>query len=297
MQHFDNFYGKVYDMNWKSARLGLMCQNKYAAIVNNFGDNEETESMLTGLGAIELSNYYRRHHKKHLRYKLRMKIVKEKKEKKRAMMAQEQNVDPGSINLDDVVVSDVSDDEIRRQANEANLTGLSGSEAEDIVEMFQTDIENQSNNRQFINPANTRLNLNDFIPATELIFHEEIVTDKPYFEFYQADSPLENVDIIKEDIIEFPETLRVYTYPRRNLSDFPHPTVSKGIKIDSATMPLTFYLRIKRIQLLCHGRWKRVACPGSRNQASGHCWRFLRRSWWKVHADVANFTAIKVSSE
>ena len=227
MQHFDNFYGKVYDLNWKSARLGLLCPSKYAAVVNNFGDNEETESMLSDLGTVNLSTYYRRHEKKHLRYKLRMKILKEKKEKKRAQMAQEARVDPESINLDDVVVSDVSEDELRNVAKDNNLSGLSGSEAEDFVEMFQTDIE-KSTDREFVNPAAVNINLNDFIPATELTTHEGIVTDRPYFEFYQADSPLENVDTIKQDFIDFPDTLKVYIYPRRNLSDFPHPSVSKG---------------------------------------------------------------------
>ena len=200
--------------------------------MNNFGDNEETESMLAGLGTVELSAYYQRHQKKQLRFKLRMKILAEKKERKRFEMAQKVGVDPKCINLDEIIVSDVSDDEIKRRSREAGLSGLSGSEAEDLVEMFETDIESKSADRgAFMNLASKKINLNDFIPASELIMREEIITDRPYYEFYQSDVPLEGVETVTEDALDWPEMLKVYTYPRRNLGTFPHPSASKGMNV------------------------------------------------------------------
>merc|ERR1740137_431863 len=42
LNHFDQFYSTVYKARWSSMRLGLLTQQKYAVMVNNFGDSEDT---------------------------------------------------------------------------------------------------------------------------------------------------------------------------------------------------------------------------------------------------------------
>ncbi|RWS03221.1 5-methylcytosine rRNA methyltransferase NSUN4-like protein, partial [Dinothrombium tinctorium] len=221
MQHFDNFYAKVYSKKWMSIRLGLLSPRKYAAVLNLLGDCDSTESELKSLGAIDLSEYYAKHYKYSERYKLRMKILAEKKAKKIAYLAAQKGISTDEIDSNAVEVSDVSDSEFKGKG----LTG--GSEAEDVVEMFGTDLEKK---KEFVNQATSSPDLNDFVIATEMKYEEEIVTDKPYFEFYDS-----NVDVpvtfLEQNKLNFPEMLKVYTFRRKNISSFPPPAFSHGLKV------------------------------------------------------------------
>ncbi|RWS28149.1 5-methylcytosine rRNA methyltransferase NSUN4-like protein [Leptotrombidium deliense] len=227
LTHFDNFYGKVYDKFWKSIRLGLLTPRKYCAVVNLFGDYEEVESELRSLGAIDVADYYQKHYKYAERYRLRMKIVAEKKAKKRAAIAAERGIPEEDVDSDLLTVSDISESEFKGK----NLTG--GSEAEDIVEMFATDISKQKG--EFVNQASLNIDLNDFVPATEFKQKEEIITDSPYYEFYES-----NVDVpvtfTEQNRLNFPENIRVFTFRRRSLASFPEPQYSKGLNL------LNYYL-------------------------------------------------------
>ena len=207
-----------------SSRLGLLTQNKYSAVVNIFGDSENTIKELEGLGAIDLTKYYQRHLKKYKRMKLRMKILAEKKEKKIKALAEAKGVDPSTIDPETVYVSDVSDSELKGSGS------TTGSEAEDLLEMFQTDIESRADDGLFINPASTNLNLNDFVPSDEMKYREEHVTDKGYYSFYQSDVEVP-IQVVEQSQLNIPETLKAYTFPRGNLSDFPHPRIKGGLKV------------------------------------------------------------------
>ena len=79
LQHFDNFYSKIYEEKWKSIRLGLVCYSKHCALVNPFVNVEEVIKDLKQQGALDLQQYYDKHYKWYQRQKLRMKILKEKK--------------------------------------------------------------------------------------------------------------------------------------------------------------------------------------------------------------------------
>ncbi|KAI1286778.1 5-methylcytosine rRNA methyltransferase NSUN4 [Halotydeus destructor] len=222
LQHYDNFYAKVYGEHWKSARIGLLSPNKYCAIVNIFADNEQTEDDLRMLGAVELNPYYQRHWKKSERYKQRVQLLKEKRAKKLAGLSSQAEAEGKEFNPDEVEVSDVSDSEIKK------VTGVSsGSEAEDFVEMFQTDIEERT---PFVNAAGVNINLNDFVPATELRYNEQVVSDTSYYSFYQAEVEVP-VEFVQEHKIDFPDILKVFTFPRGSLLQFPSPKPSKGLDV------------------------------------------------------------------
>lgn len=231
MQHFDNFYSKVYGTTWPSIRLGLLCQNKYSCIVNTFSSPEETIKMLEEEHkCIDLGLYYKRHQKKSLRYQMRMKILKEKKEKKLAYMAAELGVDPVSIDPETVVVSDVSDSELKSEMRDRGFSSGTGTEAEDFVEMFQTEVEAEEE-KLFINPASPLISLNDFVPPTEMKYREEVKEgDTKYYSFYQSEIDVP-VEIIREDSIEFPEHFKAFTFSRRCLTDFPKPRIAPGINV------------------------------------------------------------------
>ena len=58
ISHFDQFYSTVYKTKWNSMRLGLMSPQKYAVIVNNFGDTEATCDMLRSLGCVNVAEEF-----------------------------------------------------------------------------------------------------------------------------------------------------------------------------------------------------------------------------------------------
>ena len=58
LTHFDQFYSAVYKTKWNSMRLGLMSKQKYAVIVNNFGNTEETCDMLRNIGCVDIKEEF-----------------------------------------------------------------------------------------------------------------------------------------------------------------------------------------------------------------------------------------------
>ncbi|XP_017107016.2 uncharacterized protein [Drosophila bipectinata] len=56
LENFDDFYGSVYGSRWKNMRAALLTRHKYIALVNNFGDTEQTSSMLEMDGAINMKS-------------------------------------------------------------------------------------------------------------------------------------------------------------------------------------------------------------------------------------------------
>ena len=59
INHFDQFYGSVYkEARWGSMRLGLLSKQKYAVLVNNFGDSEATIEMLEDMGCVDINKQF-----------------------------------------------------------------------------------------------------------------------------------------------------------------------------------------------------------------------------------------------
>ena len=59
INHFDQFYSSVYkEARWGSMRLGLLSKQKYAVMVNNFGDSEDTISMLEEMGCVDINKEF-----------------------------------------------------------------------------------------------------------------------------------------------------------------------------------------------------------------------------------------------
>ena len=51
LQYFDTYYKPLYGDRWPSVRLALLSQQKYCAVVNNFGDVSDTCVNLMSAGA------------------------------------------------------------------------------------------------------------------------------------------------------------------------------------------------------------------------------------------------------
>ena len=143
-----------------------------------------------------------------------MKILAEKKAKKIAKIAEERGIDVSQIDAGSVSdVSDVSDREL--------ASGVSSmTEAEDFLEMLSQ--KEDYGNDGFVNKASTELDLNNFVPIQELIYKEETITEKPYYQFYDSNSEVP-IEHIEEPKLEIPECLKIYMFPRGDMSQFPPP--------------------------------------------------------------------------
>lgn len=50
LNHFDDFYGSVFGSKWEGMKEAMLRKPKYVALVNNYGDTEETIELLTNRG-------------------------------------------------------------------------------------------------------------------------------------------------------------------------------------------------------------------------------------------------------
>lgn len=217
LDHFDTLYGRVYGRTWPSARLGLLSPKKQCAVLNSFTDTDKMhEKLINEEGAIDMQRYYKKHLQSYTRWQLRQQIIDNKKARKRELLAKNSNVDVNSIELDSIEVSDVSDSEIKGYQTASNSEGF--STAEDLHEMF-SDRRLDDDEKYFINQASTQLSLNDYVPATELVYREDVYDDSIYYENYDL---IDKLDIEHKDEPSF-ETdtqLKIYTFPRGNWNTF-----------------------------------------------------------------------------
>lgn len=58
LNNFDQYYSQFYGRRWNSMRLGLLSRPKYCAVVNNFGDTEETVEKLENLGCVDVTKTF-----------------------------------------------------------------------------------------------------------------------------------------------------------------------------------------------------------------------------------------------
>lgn len=235
LEHFDNLYSKVYGRRWPSMRLGLLSPKKQCLVLNTFVDTDKThEKLIDQQNAIDTQRYYKKHLQSYTRWQLRQQIIENKKARKRELLAKNSNVDIESIDPNSIEVSDVSDSELKgyRTTTSGETEGFSS--AEDLLEMF-SDRRMDDDEKYFINKASTQLSLNDYVPATELIYKEEVTDELNYYRGYDPD---ENIDVEFKDepSFELDPQLKIYTFPRNNWSQFAQPTLTPQADL------LTYYL-------------------------------------------------------
>lgn len=226
LSHFDGLYAKVYGRAWPSARLGLLSPKKQCAILNSFVNTDEPRDLVANVnsgeqGPIDLARYYKKHQQTYTIWRLRQQIIENKKARKRELLAKNANVSKDSIDPDTIEVSDVSDSELRGAQTTDASEGFSS--AEDLVEMF-SDRRVDEDDKYFFNRASTQLSLNDYVPATQLIHHEEIPNDLSYYEGFNPD--LEpSIEHLEDATLEFCDELKIYTHSRGDWSKFKPPTI------------------------------------------------------------------------
>ena len=165
------------------------------AVVNSYLDTEQIEQDLKLQRSVELSEYYAKYHKRYQRWRIREKILKERREAKTAYCL-ENNIDESTIETD----TDISESEYRKY----DVGDLTSSTAEDAKFLFSSDTEGSDG--RFFNEASTNLNLNTFVPVTEMISQED---DNLTTRDFQLDDEYK-VKFVEQNTLVFPEHLKVY---------------------------------------------------------------------------------------
>jgi len=210
-------------------RLGLLSPKKHCAVMNTFVD---TGGILEGLtdepDAIEMQRYYKKHLRSYTMWQLRQQVIANKKARKRELLAQSEGVPVESIEINSVEVSDVSDSEIIGAQTSNDEGGF--STAEDLQEMF-SDRRMDEDEKYFINQASTQLSLDDYMPATEIIRHEDASEEMSYYEAYEPDVEL-SIEHKDELTLEMNEMgPMIYTFPRGSWSKFNSPTALPKLQL------------------------------------------------------------------
>ena len=201
LTHFDQFYSSVYKHKWSGMRLGLLCPQKFAVFVNNFGDSERTCGELEELGCVNINEEFARGQEKVQPY-----------------------FDQG------VEVS--SEDEA---SGSSESTGASS----DVIESHEptvSSLDPSDSASRLMKPDNNLLGGNSvsmyqFMPTKELKGMEEFVEEASYYEAYKK-VETEAIKVRPSSGLNFPAHLRCYTFPRGDLSRFPSPGLSSMSTLD-----------------------------------------------------------------
>nr|AEE61672.1 unknown [Dendroctonus ponderosae] len=202
LAHFDDFYKQVFRKKWSSIREGLLRRHKYVAVINNYGDNEETMAELELGGALNVrtifnleKGYITEEVAKNQRNAALEKIwqmdremeAKNRKQEQEAAQPQEQPVvDPYKYSL------------------------------ESSLEHAEID----SNRMVDSNNALTKEILSEFIPATKLKGNDGFILESDHYKMFD---PFTSFKTEKEYDLNFPENLNIYCYEQDNFSTFEPP--------------------------------------------------------------------------
>ncbi|GAB0094294.1 5-methylcytosine rRNA methyltransferase NSUN4 [Sergentomyia squamirostris] len=217
LTNFDEFYGSIFGTRWNSMRLALLCEHKYMAVVNNFGDVEKTVEKLEASGAINVRALYNVTKERIDRgefqglEKFEQKITKLDERLKKTMVARQ---------AEEVETFYPQDRESSVGFLPQNLDAVRPKKNPEGEEF--TESEPMINDRRIIDPEVSEGLLEDFLPATKIKGLEDWVFESDHYKYYKSttDFPLK---IEPQTEFHFPEHLHIFTYEKGNVNRFASP--------------------------------------------------------------------------
>lgn len=225
-------------------RLALLCQRKYVALVNNYGEPEKISQMLEEDGAINVRSLY----------EVGWNTAKENPDLF--------NSERISANLDNRIDEFIG---LKKEAERKSLYG----ENYDVGKVLAMEEQRNQNSpidykkplekviaedsdidlNRMVDPEMSSLGLQEFVPATVIKGREDFIPESQHYSYYStaADFPL-NFELVKE--FHIPSNLQIYSFERGNTSPFRTPRktvtgVSSHILIDGASILPPLALQIK----------------------------------------------------
>ncbi|XP_068617854.1 5-methylcytosine rRNA methyltransferase NSUN4 [Battus philenor] len=231
LNHFDDFYGSIFGEQWPPMKEALLRRSKYVAVINNYGDAEETMKYLNYRGAHCLKDLIKIQQDFHNEY----------------MPNQTETELPQSdTNAMDNYISRLQTSEVAEVYPNCNdipevldITNKSSDNTEELKRDKIVTINNtldqaleeaEIDQTRLIDPSmgiNSET-LYQYVPATKLKGLEEWVPESLHYSFYNnqvKDFPL---IVEPEKTFTFPEHLKVYTYEMNSeYTMFPEPKRSQ----------------------------------------------------------------------
>jgi 5-methylcytosine rRNA methyltransferase NSUN4 len=202
-------------MRWKSMRLAMLCEHKYVAMVNNFGDAEKTSDLLEKDGAINMRSLYE--------------VGKRSLAEQNSGIFASDNITKVESRIDQFIGlkrdnemdSIFSDKDNRMVSDESELVPVTEEENVNYKKPLEKVIEEDSDidYGRLVDPSYGTSGLHEFIPATKIKGMEDFVFESDHYRYYSntTDFPLK----IEMDLnFKIPENLQLYTYEQGNISTF-----------------------------------------------------------------------------
>lgn len=180
-----------------------MGKQKYVAVINNYGDSEESIAKLETMGALNIrtlfnleKGYIKDRYESNKRIRYLENIWKAEKES-----------ELNNLKEPLTVVDEIKPQEHSLEASLRNADL-------DVLRL----VDEHSG---LAAPL-----LSQFMPATKLKGREDWIPESDHYKYYDESNNFA-IDIEKEYDIHFPENLNIYCYEQSNISSFPHP--KKGL--------------------------------------------------------------------
>jgi len=237
MAHFDELYSGLYKHKWSSIRLGLLSPGKHCALVNNFGDTEDTIAKLRDLDCIDIGQ--------------EVTAAKKRRQPNVGQSNEENSYEKESS----PIKSDYNDEDV---------------EEFDVKKPIISSLNPEQAKSRLIHPEERVLGasggasaLHDFVPTSELRGMEEFVEESEYYDLYTKVDGDKSVRIRPDPTIMFPKHLKVFTFPRGDISRFPSPrpgmlNTNNYYCMDAASILPVLALDIKPggSRYVCWARWE-----------------------------------------
>lgn len=223
LDHFDDFYKSVFGPKWPGIRASLLTENKFAAIVNNYGEPDKICENIEMKGAVNVRQVFEtfydkkseenvelfnRANKKTLIDKRLDQIVKNKQETEIRAIYQNH-----------------AEEGIEKLRMEQDFSRV--IEAQDVMnykKSLQKSLEEDTeyDENRMISAEIGLSGLQEFIPSTKLKGMVDYIPESDHYQYYQKviDFPL---TFEPDTSFQFPKTLNIYIYPKQDISRFQRP--------------------------------------------------------------------------
>ncbi|XP_032519114.2 5-methylcytosine rRNA methyltransferase NSUN4 [Danaus plexippus] len=228
MNHFDEFYGSVFGDKWEPMREALQRRSKYVAVVNNYGDAEETMQYLASRGAHclkTLMNVQQDFNNQYLPQEP-VEINNENKGNFQNYINQLQSDEIAKIYPQGEITPErleITEEKILNSSNEELITDKELNTSSNLNEAIdQAEIDES----RLILPTMGLSSdaLYQYVPATKIKGLDEWVPESLHYSFYNNNNTDFPLLIEPETEFVFPEHLKVMTYEKDSEAyKFPEP--------------------------------------------------------------------------
>ncbi|XP_066586135.1 5-methylcytosine rRNA methyltransferase NSUN4 isoform X2 [Prorops nasuta] len=195
-------------------------ETKYVAVINNLSEPERIEQELQLRGALNLKSVYNIYLQSNKNKEKKVADVEIKSEKLNQIISNVQMTKiesslPEDYNVSLKTETSLKDDKEKSDDFETQINVQLRSLEEDLQD-YEPDLERIVD----LNDGNAALN--EYVPATQLKGMEDWVLESDHYAFYDKGADF-SVMSIEEQVLLFPERLKVYTFEEGSKERFPSP--------------------------------------------------------------------------